>query len=219
METSCQVDEAGATSAVPETDEPENGHNKARPVRILLVEDQEVVRLGLKLTVQNVPDLEIVGEAADGPSAVARALELCPDVVLMDLGLSGFNGTIASRKIKEQLECKILVLTSHSEPQFILPALEAGVEGYCLKDASRDTLIEAIRTVARGESWLDETVIRKLLGSVKNVDQETTSGGSKVLSNTERNFLLLVLEGKDPREAAEELGVQAEQAIAYTHKV
>jgi len=135
-------------------------------IRVLIVDDQELLRLGLKCVLQQMRNVQLVGLAFDGPEAVEKARELKPDLILMDIGLPGYDGLEATRRIKSFLDCRVLVLTSHSEERFIFDALEAGAAGYCLKGASPAKLENAVNTVARGVAWLDEKVSATVLKSV-----------------------------------------------------
>jgi len=188
-------------------------------MRVLLVEDQEVLRLGLKLSFQDMPDIEIVGEAPDGPSAVEKALAMRPTLVLMDIALPGFDGIVATRKIKAALgDTRILILSSHGEDDYVFPALEAGADGYCLKDVSKDTLVTAMRTVSQGHTWLDDNVAERLLKSLRRVDPEVTSQNYQ-LTETEMSVLYCVLEGTPIEDVSDRLGIPVNKVHAYTRRV
>lgn len=189
------------------------------PMRVLLVEDQEVLRLGLKLSFQGMSDIEMVAEAGDGPSAVEQAIATRPSLVLMDIALPGFDGIVATRKIKAALpNTRILVLSSHGEDEYVFPALEAGADGYCLKDVTRDTLITAMKTVSDGHTWLDDTVANRLLRTLRRVDPEVTSQNYQ-LSGTEMSVLYSVLEGSPIEDISEQLGIPINKVHAYTRRV
>ncbi|HEY9787354.1 MAG TPA: protein kinase [Candidatus Obscuribacterales bacterium] len=187
-------------------------------IRVLVVEDQEVLRLGLKLTLQYMRNLSVVGEACDGPSAVERALALKPQVVLMDIGLPGFDGIEATRQIKKQLNTKVMILTSHEEDKSIFAALEAGADGYCLKDISSAKLATAINSVASGAAWLDDDIARKVLHSAKMQNPEVTSE-RLALSERELKVLGLILEGASSTEIGNVIGLQESQVQAYLKKL
>lgn len=189
------------------------------PIRVMLVEDQEVLRLGLKLSFQGMSDIQMVGEAADGPSAVEQAFALKPNLILMDIALPGFDGIVATRKIKAQMEnTRVLILSSHGEDDYVFPALEAGADGYCLKDVSKETLLTAMRTVSEGHTWLDDTVANRLLRSLRKVDPEITSQNYS-LSDTEMKVLYCVLDGSPIEEIAAQLGIPENKVHAYTRRV
>ena len=198
---------------------PPNSLSDGSTMRVLLVEDQEVLRLGLKLSFQGMSDIEMVAEAGDGPTAVEQAIATKPSLVLMDIALPGFDGIVATRKIKSALPyTRILVLSSHGEDEYVFPALEAGADGYCLKDVSRETLITAMRTVSDGHTWLDDTVANRLLRTLRRVDPEVTSQNYQ-LSETEMSVLYSVLEGTPMEEISEQLGIPINKVHAYTRRV
>ena len=189
-----------------------------RPIRILLVEDQEVLRLGIKLSFHDNPDLQIVGEAVDGRSAVSLAQALQPDLILMDIGLPEFDGIVATRKIKAESKSKILILSSHGEDECLYPSLEAGADGYCLKDVSRDSLLTAIRAVAGGGTWLDESIARRVLKAVKSVDPQATNQNC-ALQDVERKILNHIMEGKSADIIAQEMEMSINDVHTYTKVV
>ena len=133
--------------------------------KVLVVEDHGIVRDGIRLLLQSQPDLEVVGEASDGPSAIERAACLRPDVVLMDLGLPGLNGMEATRQIHERCpEVKVLALTVHDSDDYFFRALRAGASGYVLKGSSSSELLGAIRSVSQGEIYLNPSFSKRLVG-------------------------------------------------------
>ncbi len=187
-------------------------------ITVLIVEDQEVLRLGLRLTLQYMNNINVVGEACDGPSAVQKALLLKPQVVLMDIGLPGFDGIEATRRIKEQLNCRIMILTSHEEDKSIFAALDAGADGYCLKDISSAKLSTAINSVAEGAAWLDDDIARRVLHSAKLGDPKETSE-RPALSEMELKVLGLILEGANTDEIAHEINMPENQVQIYMKKL
>lgn len=187
-------------------------------ISVLVVEDQEVLRLGLNLTLQYMRNIQIVGVASDGPSAVQKALELKPQVVLMDIGLPGFDGIEATRRIKEQLNTRIMILTSHEEDKSIFSALAAGADGYCLKDISSAKLNTAINSVASGAAWLDDDIARRVLHSAKLGNPQVTSE-KLALSENELKVLGLILEGASSNEIGAQVGMQDMEVQAYMKKL
>src|SRR6185312_9762987 len=135
-------------------------------IRILVVEDHALTRAGLQLSFKNSKDVEIIAEAVNGIEAVDMALELAPDVVLMDIGLPLLDGIAATKKIKQvKPEIRILMLTSHIEDDDLFSAFGGGADGYCTKDVSRDALETAIRCVATGAAWLDPAIAGRVLSA------------------------------------------------------
>lgn len=134
--------------------------------KILLVEDVDIIRIGLRITLEQMHIFDVIVEAVDGPSAVSKARELMPHVVLMDIGLPGFDGVEASRKIKEiSPQTKIIMFTSHESDQDVFGAFGAGADGYCLKTIGSEMLATAIRTVMTGSNWVDPGIAGRVLKS------------------------------------------------------
>ena len=137
-------------------------------VRLLIVDDHAVVRQGLRLFLELQPDLEIVGEAADGREALAQALELSPDVILMDVEMPELDGIGATELLREQAPgARVLMLSSFDDERRVLPALRAGAAGYLLKNTEPDELVAAIRTVSRGEPVLGRTAVERVLTALR----------------------------------------------------
>ena len=135
-----------------------------KKIRILLADDQELIRKGLTIILNHQPDLEVVGQAADGAEVIQLAKALRPDVILMDLKMPNVNGIQATRQIvSTQPRAQIIVLTTYDTDEWVFEAIRAGAVGYLLKDATTDTLAEAIRSVMRGESQIDPVVARRVL--------------------------------------------------------
>ena len=151
---------------------------KSQPIRILLVEDDELFRLGLVTRLQQEPGLEVVAEAEDGEMAIEFARQYAPDVVVLDIGLPGIGGVEACRQIKQQQpELPVLVLTSHSQKPLINRLVESKAQGYCLKGIAAEFLILAIRSVAAGASWWDSTATREIYTAFQS------SGGAESTTN------------------------------------
>ena len=138
----------------------------SEPIAVLIVDDHELVRIGLHAALNRTAGMSVVGVAADGESAVSMAVSLKPDVVLMDIGMPVFDGIEATRRIKQQCpQIKILILTAYEREQQVIAACSAGANGYCLKTADIASLAKAIQTVHQGTAWLDpaiaDTVLRQ----------------------------------------------------------
>jgi DNA-binding NarL/FixJ family response regulator len=133
-------------------------------MKILLVEDHALTRIGLKTVLKRTDDLEVVGEASNGEEAVTAARELAPDVILMDVGMPVMDGIEAARRIiGAQPQMKIIMLTQHDNDSDILASLAAGASGYCLKDVEPERLYTAIRSVNAGDAWLDASIAARVL--------------------------------------------------------
>jgi len=171
-------------------------------LRVLLVDDHPLYREGLATALLAVPDVQVVGEAGDGEAAVARAAELQPDVVVMDLGMPVIDGAEATRRVLAlDVAPTALVLTSSSESQQILAALRAGAQGYLLKDAAPETLLKGIRDAARGDAPLASAAITALL------DNHVREPARPHLTPREHDILSLLAEGLGNKQIARQLGL------------
>jgi len=183
-------------------------------IRVLLVDDHEVVRRGISTLISTEDDIEVVGEAADGLEAVSETERLKPDVVLMDLVLPEIDGVEAIRRIlKLKLDTSILVLTSFGTDDMLFPAIKAGALGYLLKDITPEELIRAIREANIGHSMLDPTVARQLLSEFSRNENNRIS--PELLSNRETDILRQVARGFSNDEIADVLHIS--EATVRTH--
>ncbi|MBD9730161.1 response regulator [Streptomyces caniscabiei] len=174
----------------------------ADAIKVLLVDDHQVVRRGLRTFLEVQDDIEVVGEAADGAEGVARAEELRPDVVLMDVKMPGMDGVEALRRLRElDNPARVLIVTSFTEQRTVVPALRAGAAGYVYKDVDPDALAGAIRSVHAGHILLQPEVADALLSQEANPGQGR--GGS--LTEREREVLGLIADGRSNREIARAL--------------
>ena len=195
-------------------------------LRILLVEDDELFRLGLQFRLQQEPDLEIVAEAADGETAVELANRQPLDLVLLDIGLPRMSGLEACHQIKvSQPRLPILALTSHSEQSLITRLIEAGVDGYCLKGIAPELLILAVRSVAAGASWWDRTATEEIRSLTQTASRSTVLDATGErrsphvisLTNREREILTLIVAGKIDRDIAETLYIAPATVRVHVH--
>ncbi|MGW4220324.1 response regulator [Streptomyces bacillaris] len=174
-----------------------------KTIRVLLVDDHQVVRRGLRTFLEIQDDIEVVGEASDGAEGVARTEELRPDVVLMDIKMPGTDGIEALRRLRElENPAKILIVTSFTEQRTVVPALRAGASGYVYKDVDPDALAGAIRSVHAGHILLQPEVAGALLA------QDDAGGGTgrgSTLTEREREVLGLIADGRSNREIARAL--------------
>ncbi len=177
-------------------------------IRILLVDDHTILRAGLRSLLSDYPDFQVVGEAADGAEALTRVNELKPDVVVMDIGMPGVNGLVATRQILQaHPETRILILTQYDNKEYVLPLLKLGAAGYVLKQTVDTELVTGIRAVARGESFLYPPIAKIMLDAYRD-DAATSSGDPYTeLSDREREILVLVAQGRSTREIAELLHI------------
>lgn len=174
--------------------------------RILVVDDHEVVRLGLRLLLQGRPDFELVGEAETGAQAVALVERLRPDLVILDVRLPDRNGLEVCEEITRQHpEVQVLILTAYPDEEFLVRAIEAGAAGYVLKRAGSRELLQALEALARGEAILDPAVTRKMLEQFRRRARAAHADAFKDLTPRERQILARIAEGKTNREIAEEL--------------
>jgi DNA-binding NarL/FixJ family response regulator len=183
-------------------------------IRVLLVDDQQIVRQGLSTILKYATGIEVVGQASDGHEAIALARDLRPDVVLMDLKMPRLGGIPATRQICEALpETCVIILTTYDTDDLVFQGIKAGAKGYLLKDASSETLVEAIRGVVKGESQLDPGIARRVLDEFQRLaDQpapplanrsreEAADGGIlEPLTPREEEVLNLLVEGLSNRE-------------------
>jgi len=175
-------------------------------IRILIADDHAIVREGLRALIGTKPDMELVGEAADGVEAVLKARSLQPDVILLDLVMPRKDGIEAIGEIKrENPKARILVLTSFAEDEKVFPAIQSGALGYLLKDSSPQELLQAIREVYRGESSLHPAIARKLIRELNRPSDLPAT--EEPLTEREVEVLILVARGLSNQEIAERLVV------------
>lgn len=192
-------------------------------LRILLVEDDELFRLGLFMRLQQEPEVEIIAQAVDGETAVELTNQHLPDVVLLDVGLPGIGGIEACRQIKQQHpKVPILVLTSHSQRQLIERLIASGASGYCLKGIEARLLILALRSVAAGASWWDQTVtaeIRAVMTRHPPMELRSPEELVNPLTQREQEILALVATGQTNQEIAETLHIAIGTVRVHVHAI
>lgn len=185
-------------------------------IRIVLADDQRVVRDGLTMLLDLIDDIEIAGTAADGHEAVNLARQLRPDVVLMDLRMPELDGAEATRLIRSELpETQVLVLTTYADDESLFPALRAGARGYLTKDASAEEIEQAIRAVAAGRTHLDPAIQQRLVAAVVESQPATPPASADELTAREVEVLKLIAAGLSNAEIAAALVVSA--ATVKTH--
>jgi len=179
-------------------------------IKVLIVDDHELVRAGIGQFLANHPDVAVVGSAADGEEAVRRSIELSPDVVLMDLVMPGMDGVEATRRISQELPgTRVLVLTSFSDRERIIDAIDAGAVGYLLKDSEPEELLKGIRAAARGESALSPKAAQAIIAARRERQQ------TRELSPRETEVLILLTRGMANKQIAQRLGISEKTVKAH----
>jgi len=187
-------------------------------IRILLADDHTVMRDGLRALLERQTDMLVVAEAADGRECVLLAEEHTPDVVVMDIAMPNMNGIEATRRITcDQPRVAVVILRMHQDESYVLRALKAGAKGYLLKDSLRADVIEAIRVVAQGRSFLTRKISRVLQEDyVQQLESRGLDDSYDLLTSREREILQLVAEGRTNKEVANVLNVS--QTTVETHR-
>ena len=207
-------------------------------IKVLLIEDHQMVRMGLELVLEKANDIELVDEADNGVDGVKSAFKNSPDVILMDIGLPQMDGIEATRKIKEShIDSKILIFTSRDSEDDVFKALEAGADGYIMKGANQEMIIQAIKAVNEGAAWLDPGIARLVLSNVQKQQQydlnnennpnikTTNINGNNSKTNafglTERELevLALIVDGLNNLEIAKKLFITRATAKAHVHSI
>jgi DNA-binding NarL/FixJ family response regulator len=191
-------------------------------IRVLIVDDQPLFREGLETLLSFQGDIRVIGHAANGREAVDLALELRPDVMLMDIQMPVLSGIAATRQLKQSLpDCRVIALTTFDDKEIVFDMLRAGAVGYLLKDVDSADLAESIRVTARGDSILDPSVAAKVVAEFSRVSSSTVATSSEALpeplSEREIEVLRLVTSGLSNREIAAKLFISAGTAKTHIH--
>jgi DNA-binding NarL/FixJ family response regulator len=187
---------------------------RAPRLRLLLVDDHALVRAGIRSLLEKMPEVEVVAEAGDGRTALELAREHRPDVVLMDLAMSELNGLEATARLKKELpETKVVILSMHTNEEYVVQALRAGAAGYLVKDAAAVELQVGLRTVARGERYLSPSISPEAIAAY---EARAANGPTAHLTPRQREILQLIAEGKNTKEIAYTLGVSVK--TVETHR-
>jgi two-component system, NarL family, response regulator len=193
------------------------------PLKILLIEDDELFRLGLRVRLEQEPGLDVVAEAEDGETAIERVKADPLDIVVLDIGLPGLGGIEACRQIKQIApQLPVLVLTSHTQKELINRIIAAGAQGYCLKGAPSQTLVLAIQSVAAGASWWDAAATTEIRAAFNPNAQPGSRHSDPVLSlltRREQEILALVASGKTNQEIAQVLYITPGTVRVHVHAI
>lgn len=178
-------------------------------IRVLVADDHTIVREGVRMILESLPDMEVVGEASDGDEAIAKVAQLSPDAVIMDIGMPGTNGLEATSIIKKNNpNVQVLVLTMHDTDDYFFRVLKAGASGYVLKGASSADLIYAIRAAHDGNVFLYPSVAKRLINDyLQQIKSDQKSAGYASLSDREKEVLKLIADGRTNQEIADILSL------------
>jgi len=206
-------------------------------VSVIIVEDQELTRMGFKAMIDNDPSIKVIGEADNGKDAIALTLDMRPDVVVMDIGLPGMDGIEAGTRIRESYpEAKLLMLTSHTERHLVAAALSSGARGYCLKDINKNRLLAAVKAIAGGDVWLDPEIAgivfslmqrdeseeerqKEVKNRIVRENRATSPNRAVELSERELEVLELLVQGLRNSEIAEELCVTVDTVKSHMSRI
>lgn len=189
-------------------------------IRVVLTDDHELVRTGLRALIDSSPDLEVVGEADNGHDAIARVQELQPDVVVMDLSMPGLDGASATERIvRECPNVRVIALTAHEDRAHLTRLLQAGASGYLLKRGAADEMVRAIRTVASGGTYVDPVLAGTLLRRSVQPFRAPPETPSEPLSEREEAVLRRVAWGESNKEIAASLGISTKTVETYRARI
>ena len=198
-------------------------------IRVLLVEDHTMTRMGLSLVLEKAEGIELIAEAEDGISGVQKAQELLPDDILMDIGLPNIDGIEATRRIKENhLDSKVLIFTSRDNEDDVFASFKAGADGYIMKGSSPEQTTNAIKAVSDGTAWIDPAIARLVLSNIQKNDTSLVPTGEinyKAGKNTyglterEMEVLALIVEGLSNPQIADRLVITRATAKAHVHSI
>jgi DNA-binding NarL/FixJ family response regulator len=190
--------------------------DRTRPLRVLLADDHVTVRHGLKLLIDGQPDMKVVAEASDGAAAVQQALEMKPDVVVMDISMPGMNGLVATRTLKKaQPDAAIVTLTRHGDDAYLQELLRAGVSAYVLKQSAPTELLQAIRAAAAGGQYLDPTLTPRVTAGFLGSDRKRATRSGVSITERESAVLRDIAAGYSNKEIAARLALSVKTVEAH----
>ncbi|MBU5437487.1 response regulator transcription factor [Tissierella sp. MSJ-40] len=181
---------------------------KNRPISVMIADDHALIREGIKQILELENDITVIAQAGDGEEAIEKALELKPEVILLDINMPKVNGIEALRRFKDLgISSKVIMLTIHEDKEYIYETIKIGANGYVLKDSEADSLIKAIRDVGRGKTYIQPSIATVLVKDSQNMNNENNKEFMKVNSLTKREYevLILIAEGLNNRDIAEKL--------------
>lgn len=185
-------------------------------LRVILAEDHETVREGLKLIVNSQPDMEVVAEAQNGSAAIKLARELAPDIVVMDISMPELNGLKATRKLKQVAPTvKVLTLTRHTDDAYLQQLIQAGASGYVLKQSAPTELIRAIHAVCNGNSYLDPALTNKVMGGYASRSASLRGERKTDLTDREAEVLRMIAWGYSNKEIAHHMDISVKTVEAH----
>ncbi len=190
-------------------------------ITVFLADDHTVMRNGLQLILQAEPDIKVAGEASDGHEAVRSVMKLCPDIVIMDIAMPGLNGIEATKKITTECpSIKVLILSIHSTAEHIFRALQAGAQGYLMKESAGSEVIKAVHALHTGRRYLSEKISETVINDyLKQRDLEKAKSPLESLSEREREILQLTAEGKTSAEIAHILFISPKTVETYRSRL
>jgi DNA-binding NarL/FixJ family response regulator len=190
-------------------------------IRVMLVDDHAVVRAGLKAVLGGAKDIDVVGEARNGREALAAAERLNPDVIVMDLSMDEMDGATATKELTARgSTAKVLILTMHAEDEFLVPLLEAGASGYLVKSAADRELVDAVRSVAHGDQYLQASAARALAKELRRRETHSDERDRyEKLSSREKDILRLIAAGYSAPEIGEQLHISPKTVDTYKQRI